>query len=126
MSIKKDTECFIKEYTDGIRALRDKISAMVVGLPDNPDITRLPGSGNCFVMSSRNFSTTNWSPFYYDFKAQYQKVIEIIDGANPLQIGDVIQSIVDKGTYYIGGHTWKFNPVVVANLAEVFDGSRRN
>ena len=56
MPIKQDTDRFVKDYADGIRALREKIAALIGNLPDNSNIARLPGSGNCFVMGSRNLS----------------------------------------------------------------------
>lgn len=126
MTIKNDTESFIQVQLRNITRIREIIANMIQSLPDNPDIHRMEGAPNCFVMSSRNLNPKSFSPFYYDFKLQYKKLIEIIDTANPIDISRTIETILRQGSYlksgYTYSHTYKFNPTVIKNLAIAYGG----
>ena len=105
MTIKNDTESFIQVQLRNITRIREIIANMIQSLPDNPDIHRMEGAPNCFVMSSRNLNPKSFSPFYYDFKLQYKKLIEIIDTANPIDISH-LETILRQGSYLKSGYTY--------------------
>lgn len=99
------------------KSLKKSLSEAIQNLPDNPRITRLNGTAGprAFTMSSRDLNNV-WSPFYHDFKAQYKKLVEIVDKASLETVGTVLTRIIEKGNHPESGGTVKFHPDVIENL----------
>ncbi len=110
----------VKEISDKIDRLKKDISKLILSLPDNPRINRL--GSNCFTMSSKHLGEA-WSPFYHDFKSQYQKIVEIIESSRPETIVSTLEKIIKPSKfghwYKQGGNRYRFHPEVIKNLQTI-------
>lgn len=96
-----------------VEMLKKSLGETIHNLPDNPRITDFRGCG--FSLHSRDLNNV-WSPFYHDFKAQYTKLVEIVDKARLDTIGYVLTRIVESGSYPESSGTVKFHPDVIEHL----------
>lgn len=104
---------------DGIKEIariNKAIQKEITDLPDNPNIKRV--STNCFVMSSKNLGD-NWSAFYHDFHAQYNKIAEVINNSGAENIVSNIHNIIESEAVYYNHKYWRLNPQVVNNLKKI-------
>jgi len=113
----------IEEMTNEINRLKQEINDLILNLPDNPKITRLNHS--CFTINSSDLSKDLvLSPLYYDFKNQYQKIVDII---NETEIHEVVKQLEklltpnQSGSYWIKykGIRYRFNPKVIENIKSI-------
>lgn len=122
----------IKEQVGAVVLLKAKLKDRILSIPDNPEITRLEGgaftisSSEIFKNKSKN-PTNIMSPDYFDFKAQYNFLCEIIDKSRLESLFTNLEQIVKTGTIkreiYSGttwstksGYTYKFHPDVLKAL----------
>ena len=132
----------MKEQLQNIQSQVEKIKAdfskLILEMPDNPNITRLSNSPNCYVISSselfksyvekdeegktKKIHSSNWSPFYHDFKSQYKFLSDLINKTKSESIINVLEKIIETGQYqervysYGPTHNCKFHPEVIAQL----------
>jgi hypothetical protein len=117
MALKEDIERLQQEAN----RLREGIKAKIMALPDNPQITRLGDSGKCFTISSKDLGAS-FSPFYHDYRAQYETLAEVIDKTDPMRLPWKIAEIAATGKLKRGTETLTFNPEVLKNLVSVMYG----
>jgi hypothetical protein len=116
MALKEDIERLQQEAN----RLREGIKAKIKALPDNPKITRL-GDGKAFTLSSKDLGQS-WSPFYHDYRAQYETLAEVIDKTDPMRLPWKISGIAATGKLKRGAETLTFNPEVLKHLVAVMYG----
>lgn len=114
----------------------EELSAAVKALPDNPAIKR-PGAGqvNAFVVSSSDLfgaptkahkeafpddkrpPSSNWSPFFHDWKLQYDAVADLLRAQN----FGTLATLLETGTLRArnGHNAEKFAPEVILALRKV-------
>ena len=114
----------IKQKLDKIDALYEDGLALKLAIikelkkiqssEDNPRIERLSSSPKGFTISSKDLSG-NWSPFFHDFKAQYQAIIDKLNETGHLDIRGVLFDIA-KGKSF---NSRKLHPDVCARIKEL-------
>ncbi len=109
----------INSIVQKLELIKKELIAKIGVLPQNKNIT--PLNNNCFVMSVKHFSLSNWSPEYYDFNNQYQKIIEIIENSELLTIEKKLDGILKDGKIKINNsYTYHFHPDVIDYLKRIF------
>lgn len=110
----------VKKMSDKIDKLKQDISKLILSLPDNPRIKRL--GNNCFTMSSKDLGES-WSPFFHDFKSQYDKIVEIIEASKPEVIVSTLEKIIKPSKfghwYRTGAEKLRFHPEVIENIKSI-------
>jgi hypothetical protein len=101
--------------------LKEGLAKILLELPDNPRITRLGGSARCFTIKSSDLGTTNWTPFYHDFKLQYDKLASIICKTQLATIPARLREIVETKSYRDPSekYTYHFHTDVILHIAEL-------
>jgi len=94
----------IERMLQQVEELKRSFARAIENLPDNPRITRLDGKPNVFTISSKNLGLI-FSPFYHDFKSQYEKLTEIVKTARLETVGSVLSRIAETGRYFENGGT---------------------
>lgn len=98
-------------------AVADSTSRVKAG-GDNPAIVRgIGGNGSrlSFTMSSSALSGgVPWTPFFHDWKAQYERVAELIEARQFASVADILEKgqFRDRNRH----HAERFAPEVVAHL----------
>jgi hypothetical protein len=109
----------LSDFLVAIENIRKDLNSKILELPDNPKINRFSESPRCFTISSSDLGH-NWTPFYHDFKLQYQKLVEVINTARPENLCEKMKGIIKSGVLHDGTHNYKFNPVVIGHLKSIF------
>lgn len=106
--LKKQTDHILQELKD-----------MVNSLPDNDKIKRI--NSRCFIVKSSDLGD-NWTPFYHDFKLQYQHICDIINERTPETIIKILKEIIETGKYRDTKQNWTriFHPKVREYLKGIF------
>lgn len=122
-SIKKETE----RHASEMKSLLGQLKTHILQLPDNPRITRLGNSPNCFTMSSKNLGN-NWSVEHHDFKKQYELIVSELEASEPANLFNKLQKIISEGKVVRPGpgHSLNLHPDVVAWLRKTSDMSPTN
>jgi len=118
------------EELSQLKAKGESLKASVVlgisKLPDNPRITRVSGTPQAFVMNFSDISGGIWSPYYHDFKFQYRKIVEIINGCSPENIEKRLRKLISErscrvpnrdGSGLVWNSTLRFHPDVIDHLS---------
>jgi hypothetical protein len=107
--------------------LKQNINALILNLPDNPKFTHMSGSDR---IGTINISDTDgiFSVFYHNFRAQYKKIIEIINESKPENIIKNIEKITIPNKhgahwYRKGNESYRFHPDAIKNIKGVLYGS---
>jgi len=112
----------IVEMSKQMAKLRRQIVNAILKLPDNSEIERLDKDGKCFQISSSTLGTgNNWSPRFYDFKAQYRLIAGVISDSPIEDIPFKLKTMVDKKIVATGGATYKLHPKVAENLKTLME-----
>ena len=101
--------------------LKNQIKEKLLTMPDNPRINRIGDSPRCFTIKFSDLGTTNWTPFYQDFKLQYEKLAEVV-GRLPLgSLTSNLYVIIKTKSYRDSSakHTFHFHPDVIKNLVDL-------
>jgi hypothetical protein len=98
---------------DQIERLKLAIIDMIDNMPENPRIKRI--GGNCFTISSKDLSS-NWTPFFHDFRMQAEHIQMRICGMESQFIIGYLKQIVEKQTDYYQKYNYKFNPIFCDHL----------
>lgn len=104
-----------------INGVKIKLVDRIKDLPDNKKIKRL--SKRCYTINSKDLSGgLNLSAFYYDFKAQYQYIVDLIEGSTINRIESVLVEIITTGRCKdkVYSKTKTFNPEVVEHLKAIY------
>lgn len=95
----------------------DAASQKINAGPDNPSIDRV--SKKCFTISSSKLgSSLNLSPFFHDWRAQYEFIGDLVERGN---FHDV-SKIIENGSFRASGETrssYTFAPEVVAHVKTI-------
>ena len=104
-----------KKREELIRILVEKVKA----LPDNPRINRL--GENCVTVKSGDLNNAPWTAFYHDFKAQYKKIIGLIETESHQELMVKIGTIIEKGVIHEKGicNSFHFHPDVRQSLKDL-------
>lgn len=92
MELMQEVEKVVQEARFNIDAIVEKLEDKIKSLPENDKIKRV--SKNAFIMNSKHLLNTCWSPEFYDFKFQYEKIIEKLKSIDPLRIKETLEQIV--------------------------------
>lgn len=85
----------LRSLPSKVQVLRDEIKDLIKNLPQNPDITP---AGSGFTMSIRKLSPDmNLSPYYYDFKFQYEEIIKVIDNTQIENLDERVKRMLVTG-----------------------------
>lgn len=113
----------IKRHKSVIDDLINCLKEQILKLPDNPDIKRLSDSGpSCFVV---NFSKLhdNWSPEYYDFKKQYEVLVDVLFKCEAEKVLFRLEQILRDSSVKLTengvSRTFRFHPTVIKNVTEL-------
>ncbi len=121
MSRSQIAECLRK-----IEGVRDALAAQIATLPDNRGIRRL--SDRCFIIRFKDLTVTttdaagnkhtanNWCPRFHDFKGQYRKIIDLLNGGAPQDCYHKLEKAIIDGRLEDREKT-KLHPGVIAHLA---------
>lgn len=115
--LKKSSAKLIREYQEKVTALKNDLIGKINDLPDNPKIKRIGGEGKAFTVNFEDLGD-NWSPFYHDYKAQYQELIDVINKKPVEQVIKIFDEVIKTG-YMKKAPGMKFNPVVRKYLKEM-------
>jgi hypothetical protein len=110
----------LSEIEAQITMLRNRLSALILALPDNPKIVRFKGDVSGYVIPSSEIfkqPSLRMDPFYYDFKAQYNLISELVED-RALFI-PALRTIIETGTVVHRNKTVYFHPDVVTNLKTI-------
>ena len=117
------TKTSFNTIRQAIDSSKIKLCEEIQQLPDNPDIERISESVKCFIIKSSNLSrNTNLTPFYYDFKVQYQRIIEEIKKRTFEKVIEFMNGIIQKGYFRDSSSKYicTFHPVVVGYLKKIW------
>ena len=108
-------EHFIKQ----IEELKSEFHTNILELPQNPDINIINESPSCFTVKSSWAWGNSLLPLYYDFKKQYELVVEKLESVAIDNYDDTLNSIVETGIIRLDKRTLRLNPTVVKNLKSI-------
>lgn len=96
--------------------VKRKINSQIRNLPDNPNIKRI--GSNCFSISSSELPKNNFnmSPRFYDFKFQYEKIVEKLKLINPFALYNFLNKIIEEKKFRLENETILLNPKVIDYL----------
>ena len=116
IKIKQDINALAK----AIGAFKLKLKGEIRNLPDNPNADRI--QKGCIVTSFHEvMKHDNLSPYFHDFKYQYEYLIKIIDNADLYKLLDKLERIAETGKYReYNGQYFKFHPTVVEHIKKLF------
>lgn len=108
-------------YDLKIVRIKQKLADELLALPDNPKITRL--SDRCFTISSADLSSDLClTPEYYDFKRQYELIVQIISECSVERAQALMEDIIRKGSiHYPSGVYHRFHPNIVEQLKIIME-----
>lgn len=117
------------ELTERIEMLKDqelKIKAdlnnLILSMPDNPDIQRISEHPRVFTVMFSDVVKTghmNLSPYFYDWKYQYQKLVEKINATDTVQIVSVLEGMISKGSFTLEGDKIQLHPTIIKQLKSI-------
>lgn len=106
--------------------IKSELQLLVLNLPDNSNTNRLSENPHVFTMSSsqvfnnaKNNQFLRLDPFFYDFKAQYKYISEVINKSRPDNVVLMLQQIVWKGKHKDKTNYKSFNPAVINHLRKL-------
>lgn len=97
-----------------IKAAAEQARSDVQRGPDNPLINRIGSNGIAFTMAAKDLGK-NWTPFFHDWKAQYELVGQLLEAE---RFG-AVALIMQKGHHNPSGGTHdrqSFAPQVIEHL----------
>ena len=101
-----------------VETAKEDVIRKILALPQNPDVVSL--TDKCFVLKSSAISTvlkSNMDPTFYDFKASYRAVSDLICKTTFPNVVGAIRTVLDTG--YVGKQ--KLHPEAVRNLKTVLE-----
>lgn len=119
-----------------VTAMRIKTSLVeaINNLPDNPNIKRIEGNTNCFIVTMGEIiksENLNLDPGYYDFTYQYRHLIEKIDRVDILDLDTTMKNIIETGKFSLAAgknihgqntvNTIKLHPEVIKKLKSLLE-----
>jgi hypothetical protein len=106
-----------------VRAIKEELIAELPRLPDNPRINRINRS--CYTI---NFSDlgASWSAEYYDFKRQYQRIIEWLRLRDSLGVLERLKEQLASGYLRFEQTRWKLHPEVIEHVRKLLKRRRRS
>lgn len=110
---------FLKRYQKAADKLKLDLIEKIRTLPDNPRIKRI--GNEAFTIQFKDIAGGQpLSPFYHDFKAQYNQIIKWIETETPDEMMVKIGLIIEKGFVARGGSAaLYFHPDVRKFLKEL-------
>lgn len=111
-------ESTIGKLAEEAQRIKDGLKAEIAALPDNPKIKRLSDSPSCYSVKAGDLGN-NFSAEYHDFKWQYERIIEIIDKTDTLNLPTVLAGLVMGARYKKDQRIITFHPEVIRRLTEI-------
>ncbi|MBN2569832.1 MAG: hypothetical protein JXB42_10430 [Deltaproteobacteria bacterium] len=105
----------ISEINGHVKQIKNDLKKRILSMPDNPKISRIGGGTTCFVLNSVNLGES-WSPFYHDFRKQYQEIAEIVDRLPIEKLAEQLEEIAKRESIKTSGGTLKLHPEVAGRL----------
>lgn len=115
-----DTKAFeteTKRHKEVMDTLIEDLKNQILKLPDNPNTKRMSDSPSCFIMDFGHFGS-NWSPKYYDFKKQYEVVVDELSKCKPDKVIERFEKIIVEGRIRLheSQTIFEFHPEVITLL----------
>ena len=113
----------LEDMEQQIEMLVQQVERLISDLPDNPRINRLASNPSCFTISSKDLfaGRGNLSPFYQDFKKQYEAVILMLRAGNPLLVVTRLRKIINGTAVVVSGQRTALHPDVLVNLQSILE-----
>ena len=100
--------------------IRFELAIRIASFPDNPDITRVKGSSNCFHI---RFSTLqkggNLNTIFYDWRYQHRKLIDKIYDTEPTMLVEMLQDAIENKFIKVNNEKIQLHPTVIKRLEEL-------
>ena len=114
----------IKEYKALAEKIKTELANEIDAIPQNKNIT--PLGNKCFSVSFSEILNNNGilSPDYYDFDAQKEFLIEVLesDKRSFEKKIEILKEIAEKGKILSQGqHTIRFHPDVIVKIKTLLD-----
>jgi hypothetical protein len=109
----------LKQLIDQIENVKQQLYAKILSLPENDKITILSEHPKCFTVK---FSDVIGKPFnaeYYDFKAQYKILVELLKNTTTENFENCINNAIETGKVRHNNVTYNLNPEVVKYLKSI-------
>ena len=111
----------VADFNTAMMQLKEKLKAKIMALPQNKNIIPLGDGHSCFIISSKTLlESHNWTPFYHDFKRQYEYLCKLIDMKTMDDLIFALNMIVETGAYRSNSYTSRFHPTVVEYLKGIY------
>jgi len=109
----------VSNITKQIEAIKKSIIEEIKSFEQNSKIE--PLNNNCFTINIKDLSEDlNLSPFYYNYKLQYEYIAEVIEYTKIECILTVLMNIVKYGTHTKDRYeTKRFNPIVIQKISDL-------
>jgi len=109
----------ISNITEQIEKIKKSIIEEINNFEQNPKIK--PINKNCFTINMKDLSKDlNLSPFYYNYKLQYEYIGKVIENTKIECILTVLMNIVKYGTHTKDRYeTKRFNPIVIQKISDL-------
>jgi len=105
----------ISELFNQIEETKKEFLAQFEGLPQNDNIVQLRDQS--FVLWSSDLSMQSWSPKFYNYKCQYDIIVEKLKGVRSENFFKVFEQIKKEGRIQVKpGYTEQINPKVIEHL----------
>lgn len=102
-------------------AIRKRITDMILGLPDNPDIERIGKSTGAFTIQSSKLDKGILSPSHYDFKYQYHYFTAALLRIPIENTIEWIEATLKRGSVKVNDKVFKLHPEVIEHIRRAID-----
>lgn len=116
----------LNKISKRVEKIKGEIQQLILNLPDNPNINRIPNS-NSFTMSisqilgNKNNPTARMDVFFHDYLAQYKYISTVISKARPEKVVRLLQRIVSEGKHKDKADYRTFNPSVINHIKNLLE-----
>jgi len=114
----------IEQIVLDVTKIKQKLNLCLAESPQNSEIKQISTKPHCFLISLSTIqkNKTILCPYYYDFKYQYKKIIEIIERTSIENLAHKLRLVIKNG-YYIFQDRNKlvFHEKVIKTLSAVLD-----
>ena len=96
------------------------LKTQIIGLPDNQNIKRLPDGARGFIMNFNNLND-NWAPTYYNFKKQYEILLDELSKCHPEDVIERMETVIKDKQIKLSssGIVFRFHPEVIKHLMSI-------
>lgn len=123
----KDIKNSLKNYHTETHKLIETLKTFILELPEYSQIKPLSKKSRCFIIQFKDLNN-NLSVEHYDFKKQYQLVVQELNSTEPINVFKKLCKIIRSKKLYIAtsnkqlrsSYTFNLHPIVVKNLRKLY------